>query len=471
MSEQVDGDRANVLKFLSLVGILFQVPRLCVFNVRVGTIGKFHDQPHGASVVAVFVGFGNRFPLIGCILEQTAIIRVLGRQAGVLHELGRTRRKVHDFANQVRIDFGDKVLQVQVNVVQLWAQFGRVVVTQPGWVKVFQIRRRFDERALAFGHLFATDGQETVDVNFGRQVVASGLQHRWPEQAVEVLDVLAQEMMDFCFVTFPPRFEILAVLFAPFFGRGDVTDRSIKPDVPKVFAIGAGYFETEIWFGSRDIPVAQLVLQEVSLQVVGDFVLQVFATLSPLVQEFVQLLDLDEVVIRFAFDGRFAADGTNRIDQVRCAVSRTALVAVVAVLVLCSALGTGSFDETIWQGLVGVRIEQLSDFTTIDQILIVECGPDFGGDFAIGLTVRAAVMIVADPEPGEVGLVSVAHLLDKFFFGYTSFSSTLHDRRAVRVIGPHEDAVVPTQSLESNPDVRLHMLDHMADMNVAIGVR
>ena len=49
---------------------------------------------------------------------------------------------------------------------------------------------------LRLRHLLAVDVQEAVDVDERRQVEAGGLEHRRPEQRVEVGDVLADEVVD-----------------------------------------------------------------------------------------------------------------------------------------------------------------------------------------------------------------------------------------------------------------------------------
>ena len=89
-------------------------------------------------------------------------------------------------------------------------EFRGVVVAQIGRVEVFQVGRCRDERALALGHLFAADGQETVNVDLGRQIETGGFQHAGPEQRVKIGDVLADEVMDFGLRITPPRLKVLA---------------------------------------------------------------------------------------------------------------------------------------------------------------------------------------------------------------------------------------------------------------------
>ena len=50
---------------------------------------------------------------------------------------------------------------------------------------------------LRLRHLLAVDGQEAVDVDLLRQAEAGRLEHRRPEERVEIGDVLADEVVDF----------------------------------------------------------------------------------------------------------------------------------------------------------------------------------------------------------------------------------------------------------------------------------
>ena len=80
---------------------------------------------------------------------------------------------------------------------------------------MFQIGLRFDVRAFALRHLFAIDGQESVNSNLRWQIVTSRFKHARPKQRVKVNDVLANEMMDLTIRVLPPFIELLAVGVAP----------------------------------------------------------------------------------------------------------------------------------------------------------------------------------------------------------------------------------------------------------------
>ena len=76
LPEQVDRDRANILKLLSFLWVFFQCPRSRIFDEWVGSIRQLHDQPHRFVVVACFVSFGDGVARGGPLLEQTTIIGV-----------------------------------------------------------------------------------------------------------------------------------------------------------------------------------------------------------------------------------------------------------------------------------------------------------------------------------------------------------------------------------------------------------
>jgi len=80
-------------------------------------------------------------------------------------------------------------------------------------------------------------------------------------------------------------------------------------------------------------------------------------------------------------------------------------------------------------------------------------------------------MIEFDAEVSEVALVGSLHLSDELFFRPIFLPSANHDRRAVGIVCAKVTAVVATQFLKPHPNVRLQVLDHMANMNVTIGVR
>ena len=208
-------------------------------------------------------------------------------------------------------------------------------------------------------------------------------------------------------------------------------------------------------------------------EIVGDFALQVLAGLRPLFEKAVQLLDVDEEMIRRTQFRRRAGQRAHRIDQIRRTVCVAALVAAIAVLIGCSTFGirTGASHEAVGQECPCDRIEQLSDGVLVDVPRAPQRGPNLVAEFAIGFAVRAAVVVELDVETGEVADVSVTHVGDQRGLAAAFLSSTNHDRRAVRVVGTDEDALVAAQLLKADPNVGLDVLDQMADVDVSVRVR
>ena len=71
----------------------------------------------------------------------------------------------------------------------------REVVAQVLGRQVVEVGARGDERAARLRHLLAVDGQEAVHEHARRRAEAGAVQHRGPEQRVEVDDVLADEVV------------------------------------------------------------------------------------------------------------------------------------------------------------------------------------------------------------------------------------------------------------------------------------
>src|SRR3954468_17048602 len=146
---------------------------------------------------------------------------------------------------------------------------------------MLQIGARAYERALALRHLFAIDGEETVDVNLFWQVVSGRLQHSRPEQRVEIRNVLANEVVDFAIGGAPPIVELFAQALAPLLRRCHVADRRIEPYVP-IVAGAIRDLATEVRGRTRDVPIAKRLAEEVALHVVSNLGLKMIATLCPI---------------------------------------------------------------------------------------------------------------------------------------------------------------------------------------------
>ena len=80
-------------------------------------------------------------------------------------------------------------------------------------------------------------------------------------------------------------------------------------------------------------------------------------------------------------------------------------------------------------------------------------------------------VVEADAEAGEVALRARRCTRAISCLGLDALClRAQHDRRAVGVVGADVDAVVAAQLLEADPDVGLDVLDHVAEVDRAVGV-
>ena len=259
------------------------------------------------------------------------------------------------------------------------------------------------------------------------------------------------------------------MLLAPLHRRGHVADRRVEPDVPEV-AGAVGNLEAEVRSGTGHIPISQRLTEKVPFEIICHFALQVLAGLRPFFEEPVQLLDADKQVIGRAEFGRRAGQRAGRVDEIGGRVRRAALLAIVAVLILGLTLRARPFDKAIRQERARLRIVELRHGLLGDVPALAERGPDLMTEFAVRLAIGAAVVIELDIESGEVADVSVTHVGNQCFFATAFLPGTNHDRRAVRIVGANEDALMAAQLLEPDPNVGLDVFDQMADVDVPVRV-
>ena len=110
-----------------------------------------------------------------------------------------------------------------------------------------------------------------------RHTEAAFMQHRWPEQGMEIQDVFADKVNQLGLgIRLPVGVEVQAFFFGKGLEGAHVTNRCIEPDI-EILARRIGDGEAEVGCITRDIPVAELVLAsgaEPFLHLVGSFMLQ-----------------------------------------------------------------------------------------------------------------------------------------------------------------------------------------------------
>jgi len=82
----------------------------------------------------------------------------------------------------------------------------------------------------------------------------------------------------------------------------------------------------------------------------------------------------------------------------------------------------------------------------------------------------AVVVVEGNAEIGKVLQMLLVHAFDQGFRSNSLALRAQHDRRAVRVVGANVGAFVAAQFLKAHPDVRLYVLEHVADVNRTVGI-
>ena len=112
-----------------------------------------------------------------------------------MNEPGAAAGNVDHLADQIRIEPGDEILQVQVDVIRRRAELGGKVVAQVIRVQSIGVGGGHDEGATPLGHLLAVHGEKAVHEDARGLAKTRTAEHRRPEQRVKVDDVLADEMV------------------------------------------------------------------------------------------------------------------------------------------------------------------------------------------------------------------------------------------------------------------------------------
>ena len=484
---EVEGENAEALQRhgadpvqVGVAAVKFgQLPGLLGVDEHVHRVGEFHDAAHRLAALTRLVERGDLVSCVaqlrhqwirqGCAIDTP--VEALGKEAGA------AAGDVDVLADQVAVDAGDEVLQLEIDVLKAGVELGGEVVAQPLRVEaLLQVAGGGDEGPTRLAHLLAIHGQKAMGEDVGRRAVAGEVQHGRPEQRVKVEDVLADEVVLLGGAVGPrPLGKIQALTYADLLEAGVVADRRIEPDV-EVLARRVRDLEAEVGRVARDVPVAQLgfaaFLAHPLPHLVARLRLQPVGVLCPLAQKGLaaRVGQLEEMVLRRLAHGRRAAYRRVGVLEFGRAVGGAALLAAVTVLVGRSALGALALHKAVRQEHLFDRVVELLDRTQFDQAGGLEAAIDTLCQFAILVAVGAAEVVEADHEAVEVGLVLVPDAVDQLF-GRDAFRlSTQHDRRAVRVVGACVPDFMPAHALKAHPDVGLDVLHQMADVDLAVGV-
>ncbi len=176
-------------------------------------------------------------------------------------------------------------------------------------------------------------------------------------------------------------------------------------------------------------------------------------------------------MLRIAPHGRRPAHGRYRIAQVGRRVGGAAVLAGVAVLVGRPAVRTKSLHVPIGQEHFRRVVVCLANDPPVDEAGAAQRQIHAITDRTVLGRVRRAEIVEADQHVLEIALVFGVHALDQVLGGHSFGLRLEHDRRAVGVVGADVVAFVAAELLEAHPDVGLHGLEQVAQMDGAVGVR
>ena len=200
----------------------------------------------------------------------------------------------------------------------------------------------------------------------GHAEVCAG-QHGRPEQSVEIDNVLADEVMHFGGAADIKVFaERITLDVAQRLETGQITHRRIQPHIEKL-ARRIRDCKAEIRCIARDVPVAQATfgvepLAELGNHAgMGDRVAMRELADEPFAQQILELANGEKEMLGIAQHRLRTGHHRAWILQVGRCIRRTAVLAIVAVLVRCSTFRAFTTDVAIGQEHLLDRIVQLLD--------------------------------------------------------------------------------------------------------------
>ncbi len=305
-----------------------------------------------------------------------------------------------------------------------------------------------------------------------RHLEARGLQHRRPEQRVEVDDVLADEVDD-------PRVRVLrpvvervlrpARLLRPPLGGGDVADGRVQPDVEELVLFPRDG-EPEVRPVPADVPVVEPLLEELA-QLRGDAGVQEGRLPDEVLQEVCVAREPEEQVGGPPAHRRRAAQPAAWVLQIRGRVGLAALLADVAVLVGSVAVGAAATDEAVRQKARVLLAVRLLHVPPVDVACLLEAAVDQLRVVAVLLRVGGPEEVEGDVEVPEVLLVLLEELGHERVGRHPVLARVQLDGRPVRVVRAQVDGVLAAGLEEARVDVGLHVLHEVPQMDGAVRVR
>ncbi len=500
---QIDGEDAEQLEIQGteplqrrvLAGLLGDLPGLLLVHVLVHAVGEEHDLADRLAELARLVVGGDGVGEAPHLEEDRRGLLIVGHRGGEVaahlvlelaargqrlrrelarealpDEARRAARDVHVLAHEVGIHPREEVVGVEVQVLDARVQLGGEVVAHPlGIQPQLDVALRAHRDAARLGHLLAGELQEAVHVDVVGHLALRELERRWPEERVEIDDVLADEVDLLHLRIGEILVEVLPLLAEVVLQRREVADGRVQPHV-EVLARGAGDLDPEVGRVARDVPVVEAAVEPL-LHLVGDLGLEL-AVLGPAAQELhaARVGELEEEVLGLPQHGLGAGEGRVRVLEVGRGVDRAAVLAGVAVLVLGAAFRALALDVAVGEEHLLHRVEELLDGLRVDEAGLLQGEEDLLGELGVLRRVGGVEVVPADAEALVVAPVRFRHAGDQLLRRDALGLGLQHDGSAVGVVGADEIHLVALQALEADPDVRLHILHDVADVERAVGV-
>ena len=163
-------------------------------------------------------------------------------------------------------------------------------------------------------------------------------------------------------------------------------------------------------------------------------------------------------------------DRGDRLDQVGRRVGGTADLAAIAVLIGRSAARAGAAHIAVGQKHAGLLIVGLAHRAPRDVAAIAQRVIDRAREAHVFRRMSAVELIKSDQKTGVIAPVLLRGARDQRLGTDAFLLCPDHDRRAVRILGAAVDAVIATHLLEAHPDVGLHRLHDVTQVQRGVGV-
>ena len=158
------------------------------------------------------------------------------------------------------------------------------------------------------------------------------------------------------------------------------------------------------------------------------------------------------------------------IFQVGGRIGCTADFAGIAVLVFRTTFRALALNEAVGQKHQFNGIKILLYAARFNQAVGFQRQINLLGIFTRLRRMCGVIVIKANVKAGEIAGMFDIHTVNQLLRSDAFLFGTQHNRRAMRVVGAHQIALVAALLLKAHPDVGLYQLQHMAKVNCAVGI-